>query len=206
MTDLSPRELEVLRALAAGKRNTAIAKELGIEPRTISQFKARAAKKLGLDHPTDVALVNAAREGGLLDFKQTTTFNVLAKAPPAEEPTSDLPESTREIAEEYPGKFGLAEWTRAEPNIKARIADGIGAERLRIAAMKYRRQHAALTRQEIDRLIEGGMDPDTARRRVKPVPIASPEKFFDAEGSWRSSFPLPAFIETPPEPVPGEGM
>jgi hypothetical protein len=46
-----------------------------------------------------------------------------------------------------------------------------------------------------------GVDPDAARRQAKPVPIIKPQDMFDVDGKWRSSFPLPAFVEIPPEPV-----
>lgn len=199
VASLSARELEVLTLLADGKRNIEIAAAIGVKPRTISQFKARAAEKLGLDHPSDVALVDAAR-----------TFGVF-KPPREEVPTevvvtSNLPVDLFEISLGFPGKFTEVEWLRADPLVKRLMAEGIALARLCNCAVMYRRQHAAQTSRAIEELIATGLDPDVARRRAKPIPITTPEKFFAGDGPWQGRFPLPAFIEVPPEPVPGDGM
>lgn len=203
MIEFSPREAELLRHLSDGMRNVDIAAVMGVKPRTLSQFKARAAVKLGLDHPSDVALVKAAMPH-LEPGKVETPAAAPAVEPDAPGPEWPLSVDIFEIAAEYPGKADVKEWRAAESNINARVADGFGFPRLRKAALMYRRQWAALTRREIDKLIETGMDPDLAKRRAKPAPITPPAEFFDTEGLWRSSFPMPAFIEIPPEPIDGE--
>lgn len=61
---LSERELDVLRAVAAGKANRAIAKALFISEATVKTHLVHAFDKLGVDNRT--AAVGAARERGLL--------------------------------------------------------------------------------------------------------------------------------------------
>src|SRR5690606_25302305 len=45
---LSTREIEVLKLLAAGKRNKHVAEELGLNEKTVSTYKARLMKKLNV--------------------------------------------------------------------------------------------------------------------------------------------------------------
>jgi len=51
---LSTREVEVLKLLASGKRNKDIAKELEINEKTVSTYKARLMKKLNVDNLVDL--------------------------------------------------------------------------------------------------------------------------------------------------------
>jgi len=48
-TELTPREAEVLRALASGRRSSQIAAELGISERTVKSHLARIYQKLGVE-------------------------------------------------------------------------------------------------------------------------------------------------------------
>lgn len=59
---LSPRELQVLRFLAEGRRTKEIASELNISPRTVEVYRAQISKKLGLDSIVDLVKI-AIREG-----------------------------------------------------------------------------------------------------------------------------------------------
>jgi DNA-binding NarL/FixJ family response regulator len=61
---LSDREYSVLRLIASGKTKGGIAEELSLSPKTISTYRARILKKLGLE--TDVELVHYAIEHRLL--------------------------------------------------------------------------------------------------------------------------------------------
>lgn len=56
---LSTREIEVLKLLSSGKRNKEIAEELDINEKTVSTYKARLLKKLGVNNM--VELINHAR-------------------------------------------------------------------------------------------------------------------------------------------------
>jgi DNA-binding NarL/FixJ family response regulator len=51
---LSTREVEVLKLLASGKRNKDIAKELVINEKTVSTYRARLMKKLNVDNLVDL--------------------------------------------------------------------------------------------------------------------------------------------------------
>ena len=55
-TDLTPRELEVLRLVGAGKSNKAIAAELQISERTARTHVSNILRKLGLSSRTQAAL------------------------------------------------------------------------------------------------------------------------------------------------------
>lgn len=61
---ISPREMEVLRALAAGHSNKEIARELGVSPNTIKTHVARLFAKLDARRRTDA--LARARALGLL--------------------------------------------------------------------------------------------------------------------------------------------
>jgi len=61
---LSDREFSVLRLLAAGKTTSGIADELSLSPKTISTYRSRVLRKLGLK--TDADLVRYAIENQLL--------------------------------------------------------------------------------------------------------------------------------------------
>lgn len=61
---LTPRELEVLRLVAQGAGNRAIAKELFVSEATVKTHLVHAYDKLGVDNRTGA--VTAARERGLL--------------------------------------------------------------------------------------------------------------------------------------------
>jgi len=64
VTRLSPRELEVLKLLVTGMSMKAVARQLGIAPRTIAFHKYRAMETLGLHGNSD--LVDFAVRYGLL--------------------------------------------------------------------------------------------------------------------------------------------
>jgi len=59
---LSPRELQVFRFLAAGKRTKEIAFDLGLSPRTVEVYRAQIMKKLNLDSMVDL-IKFAIRQG-----------------------------------------------------------------------------------------------------------------------------------------------
>jgi len=60
---LSPREQQVLRAVAAGREDEVIGKELGISPATVEAHRKRIRQKLGLHN--DRGLLAYARRWGL---------------------------------------------------------------------------------------------------------------------------------------------
>ncbi len=62
---LSERERQVCRLIAAGKSAKEIAAELSLSAKTISTFRSRGLKKLGVRN--DVELVHYAREHGLVE-------------------------------------------------------------------------------------------------------------------------------------------
>lgn len=51
---LTPRELQVMRELAAGKRLTEIAKELSLALSTVSTYRRRVLKKMGMENNADI--------------------------------------------------------------------------------------------------------------------------------------------------------
>lgn len=51
---LSRREIEVLKLLALGKRNKQIAEELNLNDKTVSVYKKKVMKKLGVDNLVDL--------------------------------------------------------------------------------------------------------------------------------------------------------
>ena len=61
---ISPRELTVLRELAAGHSNKEIARRLEVSPNTVKTHIARLYEKLGAVRRTDA--VNRARELGII--------------------------------------------------------------------------------------------------------------------------------------------
>ena len=61
---LSPRELEVLRLLAAGRPNQQIAEELVVAPNTVKKHVTHILEKLGAANRTEATA--RARELGLL--------------------------------------------------------------------------------------------------------------------------------------------
>lgn len=63
--ELSERELEVLRLVALGHTNAAIADDLFVSVRTVETHRAHVQQKLGIKARAD--LVSYAREHGLLD-------------------------------------------------------------------------------------------------------------------------------------------
>jgi DNA-binding CsgD family transcriptional regulator len=62
--EISPRELEVLRRLAAGRSNKEIAAQLDVSPNTVKTHVARLFEKLGAKRRTDA--INKARELGIV--------------------------------------------------------------------------------------------------------------------------------------------
>lgn len=63
---LSERELEVIRQISRGRTSKEMAETLGISPRTLETYKARAMSKLGLRSRTDL-IRYALRSGWLRD-------------------------------------------------------------------------------------------------------------------------------------------
>lgn len=61
---LSDREFEVLRGLAAGRTATELATELGLSVKTISTYRSRILDKLGLD--TNADMIRYALTNGLV--------------------------------------------------------------------------------------------------------------------------------------------
>ncbi|MCM5661488.1 response regulator [Galbibacter mesophilus] len=51
---LSTREIEVLKLLAAGRRNKQVAEELQLNEKTVSTYKARLMRKLNVDNMVDM--------------------------------------------------------------------------------------------------------------------------------------------------------
>jgi DNA-binding NarL/FixJ family response regulator len=62
--EISPRELEVLQNLAAGRSNKEIAAQLAVSPNTVKTHVARLFEKLGAKRRTDA--INKARELGIV--------------------------------------------------------------------------------------------------------------------------------------------
>ncbi len=62
--EISPRELEVLQSLAAGRSNKEIAAQLQVSPNTVKTHVARLFEKLGAKRRTDA--INKARELGIV--------------------------------------------------------------------------------------------------------------------------------------------
>jgi DNA-binding NarL/FixJ family response regulator len=62
LASLTPRELEVLRALASGASNEAIARSMGISPRTLRNHISNTYHKLGIFDRAQAVIV-AVREG-----------------------------------------------------------------------------------------------------------------------------------------------
>lgn len=61
---ISPRELEVLREIAAGRSNKEIAARLDVSPNTVKTHVAHLFEKLGARRRTDA--INRARELGIV--------------------------------------------------------------------------------------------------------------------------------------------
>jgi len=61
---ISPRELVVLKELAAGHSNKQIARRLEVSPNTVKTHLARLYEKLGAERRTDA--INRARELGII--------------------------------------------------------------------------------------------------------------------------------------------
>lgn len=68
-SDLTPRELDVLRAAARGLGNKQIGQELGMSPRTVQTHLTRVFGKLGVTSRTEAVLL-ALREGLILDTER----------------------------------------------------------------------------------------------------------------------------------------
>jgi len=62
--EISPRELAVLKELAAGRSNKEIAMQLVVSPNTVKTHVARLFEKLGAKRRTDA--INKARELGIV--------------------------------------------------------------------------------------------------------------------------------------------
>jgi len=57
VNELSSREKQVMNLLAAGKHTKAIAKELGVSPKTVEHHRPRILSKLGVDSVVELARV-----------------------------------------------------------------------------------------------------------------------------------------------------
>ena len=57
---LSVREIEVLKLICNGKKNNEIAKELNINPKTVSTYKSRLMKKLNVTNL--ISLIDLGRQ------------------------------------------------------------------------------------------------------------------------------------------------
>jgi DNA-binding NarL/FixJ family response regulator len=77
---LSVRELQVVRAVAAGKRRPEIAAALGLSPNTVSVYKSRAMAKLGVTSDTELARVGLRVESEQI-WALTTEAELLALTP-----------------------------------------------------------------------------------------------------------------------------
>lgn len=62
LSTLTPRELEVMDRVVAGRHNREIAAELGISPRTVEVHKARMMDKLGVSNVADLVRLNLQSE------------------------------------------------------------------------------------------------------------------------------------------------
>ena len=60
---LRPREREVLALIAAGHKNIAIARKLGLRPSTIKGYVESILAKLGVESRTAAAVASVARRG-----------------------------------------------------------------------------------------------------------------------------------------------
>ena len=61
---ITPREMEILEAMAAGFSNKEIGAALGLSVKTVETYKSRAAEKLGLRSRVDIVR-HAVRQGWL---------------------------------------------------------------------------------------------------------------------------------------------
>jgi DNA-binding CsgD family transcriptional regulator len=62
LTELTPREREVLGLLARGLTNRAIGRQLGLGPKTVSNYVSIIFDKLGVSNRTQAALIALADE------------------------------------------------------------------------------------------------------------------------------------------------
>ena len=81
---LSPRELEVLKLLLAGLPMKAVARNLGIAPRTVAFHKYRAMEQLGLS--TNAELIDFAMRHRLLSRAPTQALPIEGRCPPMTKP------------------------------------------------------------------------------------------------------------------------
>jgi DNA-binding NarL/FixJ family response regulator len=65
LSELSDRELEVLRLLGSGESNAELAKQLYVSEATVKTYVSRLLAKLNLTNRTQAAIL--AHEAGLLD-------------------------------------------------------------------------------------------------------------------------------------------
>jgi DNA-binding NarL/FixJ family response regulator len=63
--ELSPRELQVLRLIASGRKISDIGRELNLDVKTISTYRARILTKMGMQ--SNAELIRYALEQGLVD-------------------------------------------------------------------------------------------------------------------------------------------
>jgi DNA-binding NarL/FixJ family response regulator len=63
--ELSPRELQVLRLITAGRKISDIARELSLDVKTISTYRSRILTKMGMQ--SNAELIRYALEQGLVD-------------------------------------------------------------------------------------------------------------------------------------------
>lgn len=67
LENLSQREREVARLVAAGRHNKEIARTLGLSARTVEGHRAHILHKLGVANAAELAALLAGREGAALD-------------------------------------------------------------------------------------------------------------------------------------------
>jgi DNA-binding CsgD family transcriptional regulator len=79
LTELTPREREVLGLLAGGLTNRAIGRQLGIGPKTVSNYVSQIFDKLGVTNRTQAAII--AMRDGLLPA--STGQSSIVGSPPA---------------------------------------------------------------------------------------------------------------------------
>ena len=63
-SELTPTERKVAELVAQGRRNTEVAKALGVSAKTVEYHLTRVYRKLGLRSRTDLALLVTGASGG----------------------------------------------------------------------------------------------------------------------------------------------
>jgi DNA-binding NarL/FixJ family response regulator len=74
LSDLTPRELEIIRLISMGNGNKQVAAKLGIAVRTAEVHRSNAMRKLNLHNLAE--LVNFAASSGLIQFATTDSTSI----------------------------------------------------------------------------------------------------------------------------------